>query len=112
MINESQTQRRNGRRVLAMLGWSLALGVCVLPWTAAAPRLVRGLQAWRTGGPAALVVYPPSQYRGTATGGWSESARQAVLGGAGWAAIGVVLTGGLLAAFLIQRRHNSSDSPP
>lgn len=87
------------------LVWSLAIGVCLLPWIAGAPRLAKGLLAWHAGGAEATVVYPPSRYKGNPTGGWSESARSATHVGLGWLAVGALATSGLVWTYLVKRRR-------
>ncbi|MFO0819443.1 MAG: hypothetical protein U1A77_15960 [Pirellulales bacterium] len=87
------------------LVWSLTIGICLLPWIAGAPRLVKGLQAWHAGGADSTVEYPPSRYKGNPTGGWSESARSATQAGLGWLAVGVVATTGLVWTYVAQRRR-------
>jgi hypothetical protein len=89
------------------LVWSLAIGICLLPWIAGAPRLVKGLQAWHASGAESTVEYPPSRYKGNPTGGWSESARSATQTGLGWLAVGVIAASGLAWTYLAQRRRTT-----
>ena len=104
-MNDERLRREHAKRLLQTICWCLAIGICVVPWAAGVPRIVNGIRAWREGGAEMMVVYPPSQYKGTSTGGWSESAQSAISAGLGWLAIGAILAGGLALAYLGWRRH-------
>lgn len=109
-MNNDGLRREQAKRLLTTICWCLAIGICVVPWVAGVPRIVKGIQAWRVGGAEMMVVYPPSQYKGASTGGWSESAQSAISAGLAWLAIGAILAAGLALAYLAWRQQRARPS--
>lgn len=101
-MNGDQLRRERSKRTLSAICWCLALGFCAVAWCGGVPRLAKGLQAWRTDGAEATVVYPPGRYKGVPTGGWSESARSAIEAGLSWCAVGAIMTGGMVWTYMLR----------
>jgi hypothetical protein len=104
-MQDDRVRRERAKGTLLVIGWCIGFGLCVVAWEVGLPRLVRGVQAWQTGGAEETVVYERGWYKGAPTGGGSESARSAVQGGLGWCAAGALMSGGLVCTFVVLRRR-------